>query len=366
MNQNRIIIYIILILLIGVFILTGCGHSSLEDVYKYVNDMDLGLCIVNPIHKVLESQDEYGPDDWSWTVYQIDTGIKFNIVDSGTDSILGVQYSLRDDYNECLLDSCEEEFPEYDDITYDKLKNEISFSFGNKRELRKRCDEIYDIYSVAHDKYKNAYIRVNCNIENSFTDRYKNTYQQGFVYKDDLDYSVNEKRMEDDSIYKYCLMEYCDIALNYRLEDVLGELTDDDIRMYMNRGYTQRIIYILDGTKEDLKNAKKEVDSELVGHSGVMEYANLYYLLKKQGFNIEGTKDDFKVRNTDGKKCEFSYDFSDDDQETSYYLVDGEKIYTRRERYFGLYEEEIEELFGIKTYFLTNDQITHRKNNNNW
>ncbi|MCR5007888.1 MAG: hypothetical protein K6A76_04830 [Oribacterium sp.] len=338
----------------------------MKDVYEYVNGMNLGLCIVNPVHNVLEGPDEHSPDDWSWSVYQVSTGIKFNVVDNATISILGVQYSLRNDYNECLLDSCEDEFPQYDDIYYDKATNEISFSFGNKKELRSRCDEIYDIYSVAHKKYKDAYIRVSCRMENPFTDKYKDTYQQGFVYKDDLDYSVNEKHMEDDSFYKFFLMEYCDIGLNYRLDDVLSDLTDEDIEMYMNRGYTHRIIYILDGSKDDLKNAKKEVDPELVGHSGIIEYANLYYLLRKQGLDVEGTKDDFNVRNLNGDICEFSYDFSDETEESSYYLINGEKIYTRRERYFGLYEMEIEELFGINTYFLTNDQIEHKKKYDNW
>ena len=38
--------------------------------------------------------------------------------------------------------------------------------------------------------------------------------------------------MEDDSFYKYFLMEYCDIGHNYRLDDVLSDLTNKEHLSY--------------------------------------------------------------------------------------------------------------------------------------
>jgi hypothetical protein len=128
-------------------------------------------------------------------------------------------------------------------------------------------------------------------------------------------------------------------CIDMRYEEQLKEFSEEEIRRCVQYSDHRLGIVQEDGTivyYDDL------VANEY--HYGV-SFGTMYELLVRNGYPVEGTKDDFAFTARDGSVYEYSNDFQEND--AYYFIKDGEHVPMEYYFYNHLRVKEVEELTGI-------------------
>lgn len=347
----------ILLLFVGVLLLAGChvdyGKSDIED---YLEEK-YGITDVS----ISDSYEEYITNeageklvDKIWTVKDKKNNIEFHVIDNHSNGMEMSKNYLSDDFsgslyikntkNKNIGNIKTKKRDEYGGKT-----NEIDLicDFNNKNELNKCYDEIKNIYDTYTKKYPNfnIFYQIIYTKEKNIHGR-NNAGRVGYInmlYKDDV---------YNDLIYNYYSFGYSN-----RIDEIINEMTTEDINNLFNNKNTD-ILYKVDNNNSILKQYDDIIG---VNNGNGLSVAGLYYLLKDEGYVVNGTKENFNVNDKNGNVLEFSYNFNDyvygDAAESHlgyYYRKNGEKI-PMKDYYCDYFESNvIKELFDINICIVPN------------
>ena len=119
-------------------------------------------------------------------------------------------------------------------------------------------------------------------------------------------------------------------------DDVIAEISKSDLNNVYNYKYTYKIC-----------NNDNCYDNLIAFNNNTISIATLFEILNRENYNIEGDKYHYIVYDVDNNKYEFSYDFSElnNDGIELYYLKNDEKVFYGE--YGTLYYDTVNKMFNL-------------------
>lgn len=317
--------------LLCALLLAGCTKEyKKSDIEEYVRK-NLGLSgfRVSSSYETLE--DEEGYKDRLWTVTEQD-GTVFGVLDDYGWGMESVSNWLHDDRNAVRLIQLYEQ-TDHDRIELEAGRAELHYAqltgtFRSRSELRALFEELQ-----ALDAHNTAGARL------LYEFRFDHPYRCIGDYElDDGDArgALEPGETEDPGAAEMKLLHQC---IDMRYEEQLKEFSEEEIRRCVQYSDHRLGIVQEDGTivyYDDL------LANEY--HYGV-SFSTIYELLVRNGYPVEGTKDDFVFTALDGSVYEYANGFREN--EWYYFIKDGEHVPMEAYFYNHLRVKEVEELTGI-------------------
>ena len=326
-------------------LLCGCmGKYTSVDVKKYLVERGLGYCHVSP-----STAGEIDGDNY-WNVTDTKNNISFNVTEELHEGLFGHRV-LVDNYDAKFVEHYLDEIPDHEGIEIsipDDMHEEwasFRFEYTNLDELKRKFESIEacadkldsikkDIKIVIGAKYNSERMRF---YEENSIGHISDYINNGYIC------SCEEVKIGDQQ--QRNIKRYFDLGYKYHFPEIESEMTEDDIKTYWNEHEDEYVAVYLSGDPEDENNKDYRVHKD-IHCSGYINFGNLYYLLIAEGFDVEGTIEDFSVYSIDGNLCRFSYDFAGKGEYNTYYLVDDEVV-SCDANYFELYKTSVKDLFGL-------------------
>lgn len=354
MKKELLIFLSLTILIIGV---TGCVKNySRSDIKRFVRKQ-YNMRHVE-VSKTYEEVNIYMDPDYDnythklWTITDKKNDLTFHILDHYEYSNEYTHNNLISDYYESLYLKYRSEYGNFKNITIEKdtffeVMNDINLSctFKDKSGI----DECFNELKMIDSNFRKDYSNFDLGYCVVSADEYIAKHPIAMI----CGRTIDILEVSDDK-YDELLHEYYEFGYAYKIDDILNEMTDNDINNLLERSSTYRL-YKIDANNNILKKY-----NDIIGNGrGGLSYSALYYLLKDEDFNPIGTKDDFKFNDKYGNTYEFSNDFNDyvytdkegKKQKGYYYIKNGNKVLNY---YRDLNIREIENLFDIKLKLLAN------------
>ena len=290
----------LLVGLIAIFISllsTGCS-SNASDVENYLKEKyHLDNFTVSKTYKERKS-DGYHPDE-IWTVKLNDgSNITFNVINTyifqsslpshkfQTDFDFQVLKYLIKKYGQLHALECVKE-----EGDYSAVKTFLKGNYNNAEELEQLLTETWNFlefannfnYEISFDlvfNYKNKKLP-NINVQTTYNRM--NTIQSKVFPSIGQSLLLRKKAFE-----------------KYIYEMLYNKLSDDDIEKYSN--YVNLIVNNSE-YKLAYKNALGEYVyySDLIAHNSYISYRTLYEILKRNGYNVQGSIDNYKFYTSNGE-----------------------------------------------------------------
>ncbi len=338
------------IFLVMTLFLTSCTTNyQHEDIFLYVKDK-YRFDDFTVSEKRTEVKDEDGYTDYLWTV-KVD-GIEFTVIDNYYYGMEAVTNRLHDNYTDVML---KQYFNRVDMITHFSLnestfdgiyKNNLVARFNSKEELLRLYNELSDFNSyLKNDGYT---VPFSFSYRLEMQNPIRNNISGYIVDDGDTVGTVTEIKTSD---REAMLNKYILTCIDYRFEDLLSELTEQEI-MDTVKGCSERIALI----RNDTVSFYDDLCANRY-HYGI-SFGTLYEILKREGFDPEGDADHYTFTGTDNNVYEISYDFTNIDQKNDdtnhyYYLKNGSPIKMLGNFYTHFTEGQIAEMCGLKLYIGT-------------
>ena len=285
--------------------------------------------------KITSDEDEY--TDYLWTVTEPD-GTVFHVLDDYHWGMEALVNTLKTDYFDVhLIDAYPQLHHNRLELEHD-LKNGLYYaalngSFSTRRELLEEFQELEDIRSSSlcpenvsyHLKFDYPY-RVIGEYDSTVGDTYSNLSSP-------IDREEAEEKM---------LLTCVDHQLSCRLE-----FSEEEIHAAVD-GNTHQLV-----VKTDSGETVYYDDLCADQFSYGVSFASLYELLKRNGYNPEGTPEHYRVTAKDGAVYEISYSFRHplfEHSEGVYYLKNNEIVDMDSYFYTHFHVTEIREMFGLEVY----------------
>ncbi|SDB13478.1 hypothetical protein SAMN02910298_00702 [Pseudobutyrivibrio sp. YE44] len=369
---------------------TGClsGSATRREAINHV-EKKLGLENYK-ISRVPESTENGS----SWEVYDEDEDFSFYVystLQGSGDIIPEINRVISDDYEAKYVQRLAKDFPDY--IVYDEsIKRDkihlshyyFEINYTNKEELYARCKEFWKISKKIREKGDSRIMfryRLSTPHDASWDKMYYPPldYSLGDFYgyigqemnadyfDDYLEYCNCKQIQSMDELIEQVKLKYFTFGYVYQEDSVLSEMTTSDIDFTVENNELLWVYVVKDLDKALNPDEKKKVyaaDGEVTRFCGEclayepehdihrITYGGLYQLLLAEGFEISGTPEHFTYLSNTGDVYEFSYDFwNDGDGYSSYYLKNGEQVFTNLNEKNALNHKQILEIFGIYVDF---------------
>ena len=345
MKKLSKIIFIIIIMLL----LTGCTTEyNRDDVADFIHKKT-GLKHFKVSKGYQEATDEENYPDRLWKVYDNEKGFIFYVMDDYGWGMESPSNYLRTDYYSKLFFHEKDKIKNVQNIKYtneteyDVYDNiEFQCEYRNKSELKECYTSLEKMSNIFDRKLKLLY-----RVEYSFNGRNMTSKP-----KDEADVMNRPLETIDNDSYQYNLYLYYAFGLGYHRENILQEMTKQDLEDVLTNEETYRVYKI-----NDQEEIIKTYDNAVGVHAGSVSYSGLYTILKEENYNVIGDHHHFKVVNeTDTYEFSDNYlDYLYDNNEKGYYyLKNGERIKNRR-FWDDCYDtKEINEMFGLKIKTIKN------------
>ncbi len=380
-RENRVFKhYVLLTLLILVMCFTtGCATSRISrgEVMTYVEN---NLGIENYSIEWFRHSNKYSK--YAYTVYDKDADLEFDVygvVGLTGDIILSFTRDISDDYVLKYLEKINGSLPNTFKY-YGKGDNReiISFyggyiiTYSNRAELDEACEKLWMINNALEEKHKYSIPFIFRYVDPDFTTQ--DSLMKYVIDSSFCDYSGHIfKEKSDDDKYVQSLSQlkeeveskYFTLGYVYNNPDILADLGDEDIEDFIDYGPVD--VYIVDDidmVSDDIEENPSNIEEYARLSDGCVAYkserrnyrityGNLYTLLVNEGFDVSGDSEDFIVTIPDGSQYEFAKTFIDTNKLNwrSYYMCDGEKVYTDLDEDISVSKALISELFGLYIEF---------------
>ncbi|RKM56357.1 hypothetical protein D6853_06075 [Butyrivibrio sp. X503] len=343
--KNKKVLLLMLALLAIPLSLCGCmGNYTSVDVKKYLAERGLGYCHVSASPAGEIDGEKY------WNVTDTKYNVDFTVTEELRVGLFGSRV-LVDNYDAKFVERYLDELPDHEGVELsipDDMHEEwasFRFEYTNLDELKRKFEGI----EACADKLDSIKKNIKIVIGPKYKSERMNFYEENLL-GDISDYINNGYicRCEEVKVgdqLKSSIKRYFDLGYQYHFPEIESEMTEDDIKTYWNEHEDEYVAVYLSGDPEDENNKDYRVHKDIL-FSGYINFGNLYYLLIAEGFDVEGTVDDFSVYNKDGKLCRFSYEFVGKGEYNTYYLVDDEVV-SCDANYFELYKTSVKDLFGL-------------------
>ena len=331
-NMNKTISLILI--MIACVILSGCTNEyDRKDIEKYVRD-DLGLTGFTVSRSYTEIKDDDGYTDHRWEVTESD-GTVFYVLDDYYYSFEFVTNSLRDNWNAVHVQKylSTADLSGFDlDVPDEKhfmASVEITGTYSSRKELHETAERLNDLADGS-----------DLDLSLLFTIKYDHPYRTiGDYEKTEGDFQGTVRKSQHVTC-DYTEGAMLHLLLDMRYEDRLREFTEEEIRNHVRNSEHSLGIKQSDGSwymPEDLVCSF---------FSYGISFPTIYEVLRRTGYPVYGTKDDFTFTGIDGSVYEMSESFIDNDW--YYYIKDGEHVPMEAYFYDHFYSGELKEFTGIE------------------
>lgn len=292
---------------------------------------------------------ETGHGDFYWNVYDKTNEIHFTVYQELTEDLYG-SVEVFDNYNAKLVEKHIDDFPDHEGVEiYTEAKWDtdpiLRFEFANVEDLEKKCKVVEKCAEYIDTLEKDIHIAVSAKYNSPRVEFFKDNSLDDIMGNLDYGYGLTYEEIENGELLKMIKDKYFSWGYKYRFQEIESEMTEEDIKNFGDDSFNSCIAVYHSGDEDAPNNKDFKVYDDIYG-GGYITYGNMYYLLIEEGFDVEGTTDDFTVTNIDGQSCRFSYSFVDDSKYKTYYLVDGEVVQCSV-KYFMLNTVEFKDLFGL-------------------
>lgn len=355
--------YLFLILVSGLMLLlTGCRKGmNGSDIRKYVKkSYGFSDFEVNPNPVIVDGDDGY--KDEIWTVTTKDTPkTEFEVLVHRTlTSSAGLNTVLRDNYYGKVLERVIGNYNlEYLGLTENNRKGyrtyEITGHFTNAAELKALCEEAGYLRDTLHADGIELAFDTAMWMDTPFADRLtpqpdgSEEYRPGdCVYR--KIFHTKDAGTESEKTYKEALETLVRVALDYRLEDSLVGIPEKQLSEIVNES-CKKIGIVRDGNAECIEYYD-DMCANQMGYG--ISFGNLYEVLEREGFAVEGDENHYSFEGADGNVYEISYDFVDELEYRNgthrgyYYRKNGEVIPMMYYFYNHFSQKEVETMTGLK------------------
>lgn len=303
---------------------------------------------------------ETGHGDFYWNVYDKTNEIHFTVYQELTEDLYG-SVEVFDNYNAKLVEKHIDDFPDHEGIEIDTESSWrgypiLRFEYTNIEDLEKKFEVVEECAEYIDKLKKDMEIAVVGKYNSPRVEFFKENSIEDFYDYINNGYVCTYLDIKSGEALKTIKRELFDWGYEYHIPEVENEMTEDDIRYFWSIPYHHRIAVYRSGSPEDSNNKDYDIYEDIYINSDI-NFGNLYYLLVKEGFDVEGTVEDFTITNLEGKNCQFSYAFAEGGE--TYYLVDGEKVFCDT-NYYGLYKGTIYNLFGLTVEPVVDDSNTNK------
>ena len=196
------------------------------------------------------------------------------------------------------------------------------------------------------DKKSGVKIRVSPRFVSDRMKLYKDNSIEAIAKYLDISNTTTYEEMKDGTTLDHLKKNYYFFGYKYHFSEIEDEIEAEYIDKFWDESSNTCIAVYRSGDASDQNNKDYDVYEDIYGDSYI-NFGNLYYLLQKEGFDVEGTIDDYTVTGIDGQNLHFSYNFVGDGEYGTYYLIDNE-VTSCDANYFNLYRTTIKELFGLE------------------
>lgn len=322
---------------LGALAAAGCVTDyKRRDIVKYVKEQ-YGI---SGFKVGFNRQPLYGADgyiDYLWTVTESD-GTVFYVVD---DRYYGTEWasnSLTDNRWAIVLKRYIEPngLPGFEVVPNENPEgwpDMMSFSlrgdYRTRAELGQRVDAINELSRTVP---KGVRIPFLLRFDHKF--RTIGDYENSAADYSELLYSPGQIVLEDAE------RRYLNTILDMRYDEYIADYTEDEIHDFVNENAHSFAVVRSDGTCDFF-------DDLLMDYYGYgISFPTMYEVLRREGYPVEGDKNDYTFTGIDGSVYEFSDYFSDGDW--YYYLKDGERVDMEYYFYNHIYYTSIEDYTGIR------------------
>ena len=324
--------------------LCACGGNyNRFDVRKYLRERGIKDCSISFNTVDLGHNEKY------WKVYDKKNDVEFNVIQDVTGSPFAT-VRLIDNYDAMLAERYKDEMPEHDgiEIVLHEMWKETAyfeFEYTNLNELEEKYKLIEKCSEYLSEIKSDVKISITANLATPRIKKYKKDGIGGILKYTDISPQSTYSDIKSGKTLDYIKKWYFKLGYKYRFPEIEKEMSEDDIREFFSETEVNCAMVYHSGDPEDQDN-KDYVIYDKIYFDGYITFGNLYYLLKEEGFEVEGTLEDFTVQSLDGKSCHFSYEYAGSGEYGTYYLVDDEEVSCEC-NYFKLYKKTIYDLFGL-------------------
>jgi hypothetical protein len=376
-GHSRVFKYYVLMTLIVLLMCftTGCASSKISrnEAMQYVENY---LGIDNYSIDRFSHTNEYS--GYAYTVYDKDADIEFDVygvVGLTGDVVLSFSRGIYDNYALKYLDKINGTLPQTFKYYGNGDNRELISYYGgyvitysNRAELDEACEKRWMINNALEGKTRDSIpfkfeyvgpdfggkdVLLSYVMDSSFSEYSGHLFEADY---DDDDYVQSLSGLKEEVERNYFTLGYI-----YNYPDILADLGDDKIEDFADyRAVDVYVVYDIDAAIEARRENvfNKDEFSRLSdncvaymseNHAYRLTYGNLYTLLINEGFDVSGDSEDFVVITDDGTNYEFANSFIDTSKlyRRSYYLRDGEMVYTNLDEDIAVGHDLVLELFGI-------------------
>ena len=339
---------IIIATMLSVFSLyfVGCKDENhiKVDVDSYLKENGFASCQVEGDCQVADGKKQY------WDVYDEENGVHFNVINVTDESGWMGSQEMYDNYDAKLVEEHVKDLPEHEGVeivTGDMWSENASleFEYTNLDELEEKYNIVKSCAKYLDDLSSDVEIRVSANLAGPRVDYYKDKTIDGILKYTDVAPLSNYSAIKSGETLDYIKKQYFQLGYTYRFPEIEEEMKSSDIETFFEDKYTNCAAVYHSGDPADETNEDYAVYDDIYT-DGTLTFGNLYYLLIDEGFDVEGSVDNFTVQGVDGQMCQFSYGYAGSGEHGTYYLVDDEEISCDC-NYFKLYKKTIYDLFGL-------------------
>ncbi len=292
--------------------LTACTKKyDRNDIKKYVHE-ELGLKDFTVSRTCTDIIDDEGRTDHRWEVTESD-GTVFYVLDDYYYTFEWVSNSLRNNRNAVRV----REYLRTVDLTGFEIDDPVEEHPMASPELKGWYSSRSELHEYA-DRLNRLADGCSEDLSILFEIKYNHPYRSiGDYEKIDADFQgVVSRSRHVDCIYTEGTM--INLLLDMRYEDRLSEFTADEIRDYV-RGSKHAL-----GIKQSDGSWYMPDDLMCSFFSYGISFPTIYEVLRRSGYPVSGTKDDFTFEGIDGSTYEMSESFIEN--EWYYYIKDGEHV----------------------------------------
>lgn len=235
----------------------------------------------------------------TWEAYDKKEDLHFNVYDDyhiNADIVITTSRNVWSDYEYQLIQKNLEEMPEELTYTGDEGDSTFELHYSNLEELQKDCDALWSYYEFLNEK--------NCKVNISYQLIYD--YPKPMMLDHELidtagtigidtQYQRAGYRSKEE-IYDAARKNYFYFAYFYRIEDMMKNATEEDIKNVYDSNQSYAVVKVTEEGTEEVYD-----DLFVVYPKYGISYGEFYELLKKEGVDVEGTPESFTFQGLDGE-----------------------------------------------------------------